>query len=45
MLRCMIKICDTPAAPVTEIVASGVNDAVDWPGIAFYEPKSDSRRP
>jgi hypothetical protein len=40
MLQCMIKICDTPAAAVTEIVASGVNDAVDWPAIAFYDTES-----
>jgi hypothetical protein len=36
MLHCMIKIYDTPPAGVTEIVASRVNDAVDWPEIAFY---------
>jgi len=45
MLHCTIKICHTPATLVTEIVASGVNDAVDWPGIAFYKSNSDSRRP
>ncbi len=37
MLQCMIKICDSACACVTEIVASGVSDAVDWPGIAFDE--------
>ena len=45
MLQCMIKIYDTPPAGVTEIVASCVNDAVDWPEIAFYPQKFDPRTP
>ena len=40
MLQCMIKICDIPTTTVAEIVASGVNDAVDCPGTALYDTES-----